>query len=348
MWRVRTHVRMRWSALSLVLGGSLASGMIATSAGAASRAPSSTSRIAVLGDGDAAVAQQLDAELQLLGFEVVHADAPAQTDPAALSELARRLDVVAAVLVDTRADGVDLWVVDRVTGKTSIRRVRAEGAEGVDAARITAVRAIDLLRASFREIEVDPKPPEAEVAPTPVVRRVAQPKPPRFVLAVGPAMSGSPGGLGAMAHGVLAFEFWPRDRIGLGVRGWAPFAGVRTRASEGSATMLVGWLGVGPRVRLTKPDRTVGVAIGAHVGAVFAAMRGEATAPFLGRRDLVVGAMLELDAALSIAVHPRLRIWVDGTIGAAVPRVGIRIAGQRVATWGLPMGGGIVGLAFPL
>ncbi|MBL8948902.1 MAG: hypothetical protein JNK45_37365 [Myxococcales bacterium] len=339
---------MRWAMFAAVLVAAIVTVVPTRDADAAPTMQTQATRIAVLGDRDAAVAAQLEAELQLLGFEVVHADAPAQPDPAALSELARRLDVVAAVLVDAHATDLDLWVVDRVTGKTSVRRVRVEGADASDAARITAVRAIDLLRASFRELEADPTPPAAEVAPTPVVRSAARPAPSRFVLAVGPAVSGSAGGLGAMAHGVLALEIWPRGRVGLGVRGWAPFAGVRTGSAEGSATLLVGWLGVGPRVRLTRPDRTMVASLGLHVGAVFAGMRGEASAPYVGRRDLVVGAMVELDAGLGIAVHPRLRIWIDGTIGVAVPRIGIRIAGDRVATWGLPSGGGIVGLAFPL
>ncbi|MFO0632130.1 MAG: hypothetical protein U0168_04690 [Nannocystaceae bacterium] len=195
-------------------------------------------RVAVLGSRDAAVVLQLDAELALLGFEVVHADAPTRPDHLALDQRARELQVVAALWVDARGQDLDLWVVDRVTGKTTLRSLRLE--PGEDGARIAAVRAIDLLRASFRELEQAPPPPGPPPVLPPPVRRAMRPPPPRFVLAFGPAVSGAAGGLGAIAMAALAFEAWPHRRVGVGVRALAPIAGTRARAPEGSARILPG------------------------------------------------------------------------------------------------------------
>ncbi|MBX7080821.1 MAG: hypothetical protein K1X88_16605 [Nannocystaceae bacterium] len=303
-------------------------------------------RVAVLGSRDAAVVQQLDAELALLGFEVVHAEAPTRPDHVALGERARELQVVAALWVDARGQDLDLWVVDRVTGKTTLRSLPLE--PGDDGARIAAVRAIDLLRASFRELEQTPPPPGPKPSVPAPVRRAMRPPPPRFVLALGPAVCGAAGGLGAMAMAALAFEAWPHRRVGVGVRALAPIAGTRARAPEGSARVLPGWLGVGPRFRLTRGDRRAVVATGLHVGPALVGMIGEASPPFVGRRDLVATALLELDVGLSIALHPRLRLWLDAAMATAIPRVGVRIASHRVAAWGLPVGTGVLGVAVAL
>jgi hypothetical protein len=308
-----------------------------------------TSRVAVVGPREAAVTRQLDAELQLLGFEVVHADPPEAIEPEALRALAKELDVAAAILVDRRPDRLDLWVVDRVTGKTSIRVIAVDDPASTDAARIGAVRAIDLLRASFRELEDDPRPPAAEVEPSqPVLDAVAsQPRPrrgeaARFGLSFGPAIAGGPGGVGPTAHVALGFQFMPHRIFGLAVRGFAPIAGTRVRAPEGSARLDIGWITAGPSFSFLPPTSVLRVDLVPSAGIVFVGMRGDASPPFVARRDLVVAAMIDLQLGLAVRVHPRLRLRLDGSIAAVLPRAGIRIAGRRAATWGLPVGVGVL------
>lgn len=287
---------------------------------------------------------QLEAELQLLGFEVVHAPAIEHAGVDELRRLARELDVAAAIFVDPRGAEIDLWVVDRVTGKTLIRSVVVGQPGTHEAARIAAVRAIDLLRASFRELEGRPPPREAEVAPSAPVRRAVRPAAPRFGLAIGPGVAGAAGGLGATAHAAIAFQVMPHRIFGLGVRAFVPIVGARVEAPDGVARVHIGWITVGPRFALVRPERIAQPSLGASVGPAFFGMRGEARPPFVGRRDLVVTAMFEVDVALAIAVHSRVRIWLDASLGVAVPRVGVRIAGERVAAWGLPAGAGVAGL----
>ena len=302
------------------------------------------SRVAVIGPPDAPVTRQLDAELGLLGFQVTHADAPETIAADPLRTLAADLDVAAAILVDSRENELDLWVVDRVTGKTTIRVIEVDDASSPDAARIAAVRAIDLLRASFRELETEPAPPEAEVAPAPPVRAAARPRAPRFALALGPAVGGSPGGVGATGHVAITFGYTPRRFVGLGVRGFAPIAGRRVASAEGAARLDIGWVTAGPRLRVLRPSGVAHLGFGLSAGPTFVGMRGEAADPYVGGRDLVVAGILELDAELAFSVHPRLRIWLDGSLGTVLPEVGVRFAGRRVATWGLPLGVGALGL----
>jgi hypothetical protein len=234
--------------------------------------------------------------------------------------------------------------VDRVTGKTLIRSVVVGEVGTHDAERIAAVRAIDLLRASFRELEEHPAPPEAEVRPSLPVRRAIRPAAPRFAIGVGPSVAGAAGGLGATAHAAIALQFMPHRIFGIGLRAFVPIVGARVEAPEGVARVHIGWLTVGPRFAFVRADRRLQPSVGLSAGAVFVGMRGEARPPFAGRSDRVIAAMLELDAALSIAVHSRIRIWLDASIGVAMPRVGVRIAGRRVAAWGWPAGTGVAGI----
>ena len=69
-----------------------------------------------------------------------------------------------AVVASADPGSAELWVIDRVTGKTVVRRVNAAAGDPARAAEILAVRAVELLRASFLELAITP---DAEAAPRP-------------------------------------------------------------------------------------------------------------------------------------------------------------------------------------
>ena len=120
---------------------------------------------------------RLHGELVGAGFEVQEIDSPSGGDiRTALEQAAGRpgVEAVVAILGDTRGEplqeSAELWVIDRVTGKTVVRRVpNAPGS--ARAAEILSIRALELLRASFLEVALAagraPKsvaqPPPAEV-----------------------------------------------------------------------------------------------------------------------------------------------------------------------------------------
>src|ERR1035437_9780285 len=102
---------------------------------------------------DDPILPRLRAELGAMGFDLVEmlADdgAPAR---AALEENARSLGAIAAVRLVPSGGGVEVWIVDRVTGKTVLREiVRPEGPSG-EADAMVAMRAVELLRASLLAI----------------------------------------------------------------------------------------------------------------------------------------------------------------------------------------------------
>jgi hypothetical protein len=79
-----------------------------------------------------------------------------------------------AVVASADPGSADLWVIDRVTGKTVVRKVNASGADAPRVAEVLAVRAVELLRASFLELAIA-APPSFETPPPPpvVVERFA-------------------------------------------------------------------------------------------------------------------------------------------------------------------------------
>ena len=79
-----------------------------------------------------------------------------------------------AVVASANPANVDLWVIDRVTGKTVVRKVNAGATDAPRVAEVLSVRAVELLRASFLELAIATPPPSAEAPPpTPLVERFA-------------------------------------------------------------------------------------------------------------------------------------------------------------------------------
>ena len=115
---------------------------------------------------------RLRAELKLQSFEVVVVDAdPALGSPESVGSAAQREEAFAGISITRRAGATsaDVRIADRVTGKTTMRTLALRNQR--EAPSVLAVRAVDLLRASLREI------PPGEEAPPDVVRVDRKPVP---------------------------------------------------------------------------------------------------------------------------------------------------------------------------
>ena len=104
---------------------------------------------------------RLKGELISAGFETEIVDGAARRGarPAIraprLEQLAARrgADAVVAIVGDLSPDSVEVWVIDKVTGKSVVRRVPFEPT-AARASETLAIRAIELLRSSFLEIDL--------------------------------------------------------------------------------------------------------------------------------------------------------------------------------------------------
>ena len=78
-----------------------------------------------------------------------------------------------AVVASAEPGNAELWVIDRVTGKTVLRRVNAGATDPPRVAEVLSVRAVELLRASFLELAIGAPPANNAPPSTPVVERWA-------------------------------------------------------------------------------------------------------------------------------------------------------------------------------
>jgi hypothetical protein len=135
--------------------------------------PASAQRIVLLRPraADPALAEafgRLKGELLTYDFEVVVLDAgDVAPSPRELSRAAEQARAVASISL-VRSEGLataDVWISDRVTGKTTMRTIAT--AEGREASGVLAVRAVDLLRTSLRELAPGERPPPDVVGARP-------------------------------------------------------------------------------------------------------------------------------------------------------------------------------------
>ncbi|WP_096330800.1 hypothetical protein [Nannocystis exedens] len=303
-------------------------------------------RIAVVGDADdEAIVRQLRAELSALGFEVLAPEAPAEGD----DELwADDLGAVAAIRV-VENEALEIHIVDRVAGKSVRHRVAIPQPQTEEDARIVAMRAIELLRASLREPQEAPvvsPPPFTPSTPSPT--SPPRPAAPRFFIHLAPAVAGSPGGLGPSLHALLGLRWMPHRHLGLAIQALAPTVGTVASGPEGTARIHTALVLAGVHVSFVRPSARWQPDAGVGIGPAFLRMRGSAAPAYGDATDVVASAAFAARFGLAVAVHPRVRLRLDGHIGALVPRPFVRFAGRTVADWGRPFGIGVLGVEIVL
>jgi len=292
---------------------------------------------------------RLKGELTSAGFEteIVDAVAPpgsaAGDSRAALEQVAARrgADAVVAIVGDQSPDSVEVWVIDKVTGKTVVRRVPFEPA-APRASGTLAIRAIELLRSSFLEIDLaaHDRQNAPRGAPPPAVvhfvemERLAQ-HPERFAVEVGGAAVMSLDGVGPAVLPLMRFDW--------ALRPWlvaaATLAGLGTRGTvekqEGSAQVAQAYGLIGGSVRFRTGARLRPFAA-LSAGALHTSVEGRANLPNASRVldqwsflvDAGVGSLLRLPDRfyLALAVHAQL----------AQPYVGVSFLDTVIATSARP------------
>jgi hypothetical protein len=308
------------------------------------------------------VDSQLKAELESAGFEVVLVTDASAPSPDGLEQIARRTESMAAILIVHRNDelAADVWVTDRITGKTVLRRVRPD-APAPEAERILALRAVELLHASLVELNLphdprgeEPPPPEVEkwVAPPPGAahpplrdepaaspksrENAAQAQPRMFALALGAAALGGPGGLDlavAPAIGVAwqALPAWTGEA-------WLIGPALSTLSGAGGSVdtdeeLLV----VRVRYDLTAERARISPFAAAGGGAYRLGARGEADPPNQGRSGQALSGLLVGGGGVRLRPWRSIAIVLALDAGWLPSRVAVRVAGQTVARTPLPL-----------
>jgi hypothetical protein len=124
----------------------------------------------------AEVTSRMNAELAASGFDVVIVPSSADGDPRTAVELARTEPGVVATFAIVslgKQAAVDVWLYDRLTGKTMIKRLDPGPVPPARGPAVLAIRAVELLRASLLETLV-PSADPAAAAPAPVPADVSR------------------------------------------------------------------------------------------------------------------------------------------------------------------------------
>lgn len=255
-----------------------------------------------------------------------------------LEQLAARrgADAVIAVIGDTAPDSVEVWVVDKVTGKSVVRRIPF-GASSAQGPQALAIWAVELLRASFLEINLSPmtglRRPKSPPPPT-VARFVDIEKksewPRGFGVELGGSASASFGGVGPMLLPMARFDwntqqwFVQATVAGFGSRPTVEASAGSARVAQSFALLGVGYPFSGgnhlmPRVSFA-------------MGALHTEVEGRAALPQKGRTLDQWSLLLNAEVGTAVALADHYLLTLSANVQLAQPYPAIRFNGSTVAT----------------
>jgi hypothetical protein len=329
----------------------VAVGLLVSSSASAERARVALAQPADPDGIQAEIATRIRAELETALFEVVVVPLDAGTDPRQGVESAaiepKPIATVAIVRLQNRP-AVDVWVSDRVTGKTLVKRIDVGRKADAEITSALAIHAVELLRASLLETRTQQSAPlEAHTeGPSPIPNEVVDwvdrallpeaPKPlyARPAISIGAATIYNSSGMSPAFAPVVRASLGAPNGVAARISVAGPGFGAELRGPRGTAfvrqELALAEFVYAPSRRYILPVASVGV------GGYHLYTRGESTDPRYGGitshswallADLGVGlaARLSSSAAISLDVHafmtqPSAHLYIGDTSIATVGR----------------------------
>jgi hypothetical protein len=285
---------------------------------------------------------RMHGELASAGFDVSFATAVAGVDARASLEMLASgpgVDAVVAVLGDGAPDAIEVWVVDRVTGRSVVRHTPYQSGGERDA-EVLAIRAIELLRASLLEVDMGgagpalaPRPPPVATGLPAEAARAAGPS--RWALEIGASVVTGFDGLGPAVLPQLRFDgvltAWCVAQVtvaGLGTRS-------RVGSGEGTA-QVAQQFGLGG-VSLRWPSRMgVRAVVSLAAGALHTMAEGRAGWPYAGQTAAQWSFLADAGLGMHLALGARYELAAEAHAQLAEPYPRFRVLGTDVATAGRP------------
>ena len=263
------------------------------------------------------------------GSHLIH-DERSGTSPKTLAAAAHAQGAFASIAI-VRSDGsttADVWISDRVTGKTSVRTISTTKRDAPD---LLAVRATDLLKVSLREFGEQKPPPDiasadpAQTLPPEVHHWAARPAAESTwrlhagVAALATFSDIAPGvgpGLGFAVAPVQSLELQLAFAGPLLTPDWtAPQGRVGVRQELGLAALnWTAW-----------QSHVISLEATAGVGGYHLAVRGEPEPPLLSRSDEVWSLVLAPGAALSVRISTTTGLRFGAAAAFRIPEPKVKI-----------------------
>ncbi|HEY3356373.1 MAG TPA: hypothetical protein VGQ83_24195 [Polyangia bacterium] len=139
---------------------------------------------------------------------------------------------------EERRGGVEIWLEDRLTGRTVVRHLVVGEHPGREGARLAALKTVEAVRAGAIELTFAQADAARRPRPEAVTRAPAAPveASPRWSLRASGAVVGGPGGLGPHAAMAAGARWQARPALAIDVDATVSLGGARVALSGGSAT----------------------------------------------------------------------------------------------------------------
>jgi hypothetical protein len=298
---------------------------------------------------------RLQAELTVEGFDAQVTELDLGPDVrGSLEKVAPTMAATAVVAVVSGSDpaSAELWVVDRMTGKTVVRRVHADPKAPTRIAEVLSVRAVELLHASFLELAITSRPSpdvvEAPLPSAPVVTRFAK-EPlveaePDWTWAVEAGGGGMGAIQGATNGSTLLGEFLPVARVqrafGRRLCARISLAGLGTQAK---VDMPGGYANVSQTIGLVegllrfRRGRRLEPVVSLGAGVLYLSGDGHETAPYIGGHAWRVSAAADAGVGVRVPLRARrVELGVEFHALVAEPYPVVRFFQMEVARAGRP------------
>ena len=293
------------------------------------------------------IARRLTLEIEGLGLTVQLIDA-SSLQASFLKDQALAAGAIASIHLAPAGGGdVEMAILDRASGNTVNWRVSAPTADEPAPLDLIATRTVELLRASLLELATR-RAAEAEarartrnareLAPKPQHERRAQ-----LSLSLAPAFLYSP----HLRPSVLlqSSAVWlPLPYFGLEFSALVPAVGARLATTRGTVDLFASLYRLGPVLALGNGASPVSLRFATGLELDWLHFQGTALSPYLSAR--------QTRTAWSpfVAVTTRFRVASGGYVftelaaAFAFPSTVVRIAGDEVTHWGLPLATAAIGV----
>jgi hypothetical protein len=251
--------------------------------------------------------------------------------------MARREGAIAGLALIASANTIEIWIVDRVTGKTVVRELSSKPGElsEQDQVDLVAICTLETLRATLMEVTVT-RHSRGEVAPPPAVRALLGAEPSRFSLRVASAVGYGSGSLGPALELGLAGTAALLPRLRLGLDAFMPLTTPAFTGPEGRAELGLALGGAFVEASLTDPAARADVLVGGGAWLGLLTLRGGAQPPYVGSSLRIVTLMPHLDLGARARIGRSIAFLARVSGALATPKANVRFAGRDVAAWGRP------------
>jgi hypothetical protein len=286
---------------------------------------------------------RLKGELEVHAFEVIvleaDDDAPSPVDLAKAAEQARAVGTI-SLLRSRGLASADVWISDRVTGKTSMRTIATAGRS--EASSVLAIRAVDLLRASLREFGPGETPPADVVGAHPErspkhVREwaAASTTRPHWAVSAGAVVQSTLSSLGSVYGPAVGLDYEPWDRLGFRLGFEGPLWGAKVSRQGSSLTLRNEQLFAGVGYRMVSRQGW-GVEVTADFGAHHLNVQGKAASPYVGRASAAWVGLAAGGLGVELRLTPVAALVLRGRAVFLAPRPVLRLETSEFP-YGRPM-----------